>query len=210
MISPFNGANENGATNSTNFLVSATRDSLFGNTELFSGVSNVAPSFKLTTLRPGGLYTVRFYASRMGVTDNRQTRYTAVGKTTEVIDLDAANNVDQVAVIDSIQPDASNEITISLSPGPNNNNANHFSYLGILDLHWTVQPARDTALLRPAYSNSAFTFDLTAETGRTYGLEQSRDLKTWTPIRSITATNNLTSAEAPAAGDATFYRVTRE
>ena len=34
----------------------------------------------------------------------------------------------------SVAPDASNEITIALTPGPNNNNANHFTYLGVLQI----------------------------------------------------------------------------
>ena len=60
MKSRFNGANENGTTAAL-FPASATRDSLFGNTETFSGLANVTPVFAIeglvsaTRRRPSGL-----------------------------------------------------------------------------------------------------------------------------------------------------------
>ncbi|HMO66299.1 MAG TPA: hypothetical protein PKE47_13930, partial [Verrucomicrobiota bacterium] len=72
MVSRFNGANENGTTASGLYPASATRDSLYGNTELFGGLENVTPIFKLTGLPAGATYTLTFYASRTGVGDNRE------------------------------------------------------------------------------------------------------------------------------------------
>src|SRR5688500_4168485 len=73
MVSRFNGANENGTTTSNSeYPVSATRDSLFGNTELFSNLENITPIFKLTGLAQGTTYNLTFYASRTGVSDNRE------------------------------------------------------------------------------------------------------------------------------------------
>lgn len=134
MVSRFNGANENGTTASTLFPATATRDSLFGNTQTFGGLANVTPVFKLTGLEVGEGYRLTFYASRTGVGDNRQTRYTATGQETTTVDLNPANNIDQVAVIPSLPPSAGGEITIALTPGPANNNANRFTYLGVLKL----------------------------------------------------------------------------
>ena len=74
MISRFNGANENGTQTSGSYPIDATRDSLFGNTELFSGLSDIFPSFKLTGLDPSQNHNLTFYASRAGVGDNRPRR----------------------------------------------------------------------------------------------------------------------------------------
>lgn len=140
MLSRFNGVNENGATDSTILPVNATRDSLFGNTEAFSGLANVFPSFKLAGLNPQAKYKLRFYASRMGVGDNRETRYTVVGATTQTAVLNAANNVNTVAEVVGAAPSAAREITISLAPTAANNNANHFTYLGALRLEAVLPP----------------------------------------------------------------------
>lgn len=132
MVGRFNGVNENGTTAATVFPASATRDSLFGNTEPFNALSNIFPSFKLTQLNPARTYSFTFYASRTGVGDNRETRYTVTGQNAGQVVLDAANNVDAIATVPGIVPDANGGITLSLAPGVNNNNANHFTYLGAL------------------------------------------------------------------------------
>jgi hypothetical protein len=132
MISRFNGANQNGTLASTVFPPNATRDSLFGNTEPFGGQSNLFPSFKLTRLNPARTYTFTFYASRLGVTDNRETGYTVVGQNSGWAVLDASNNQDATVMVPAIIPDALGEITISLAPTTNNNSPNHFTYLGAM------------------------------------------------------------------------------
>lgn len=121
------------------FPVNATRDTLFGNTEAFGGLSNITPEFKLAGLRRGIGYDLLFYASRTGVSDNRTTRYTVTGETTAFTDLNAANNISQTAAVTGVKPDAAGEITVRLTPAPANNNANYFTYLGILRV--TPEPA---------------------------------------------------------------------
>lgn len=132
MLARFNGVNENGTLASAAFPATATRDSLFGNTELFNNLSNVFPSFKLANLNPGRTYSFTFYASRTGVSDNRETRYTVAGQTTAQVALDAANNVDSTVTVPGMVPDTNGDITISLAPSANNNNAFHFTYLNAL------------------------------------------------------------------------------
>ncbi len=134
MIGRFNGVNENGTVAATQFPTDATRDSMFGNTELFGGFSNIFPSFKLTGLNPAKAYDLTFYASRTGVADNRETQYTIAGSATTTALLNVANNVTNTVTASAVQPSASGEITISLAPGPSNNNANHFTYLGVLGI----------------------------------------------------------------------------
>lgn len=132
IVSRFNGANENGATSGGPYPASATRDSLYGNTELFGSLENVTPTFKVYGLTPGSAASLTFFASRQGVTDNRETRYTVTGKQSATADLDAANNVTNIARVATVQADDNGEILVALAPGPNNNNANHFTYLGVL------------------------------------------------------------------------------
>jgi len=137
MIRRFNGANTNGTLASTIFSQDATRDSLFGNTETFSGLADVFPSFKLTGLDSLLTYEFMFYASRMGVGDNRETLYTVTGAYTGFATLDPAGNIDEFVALSAIAPTAEGEITISLSPGAANNNGNHFTYLGAMRLEPT-------------------------------------------------------------------------
>lgn len=159
MISRFNGNNENGAQVSTIFPVDATRDSLYGNTEIFNNLTNIYPSFKLTGLDPATKYSFIFYASRTGVGDVRETGYTVTGGNSGFAALDAANNIDNTVTVADITPDGAGEIRIDLAPTPNNNNASHFTYLGVLQINavppqtpltFTKQPASQRVIqLKP-------------------------------------------------------------
>lgn len=141
-LSRFNGANQNGTTANAPFPASASRDSLFGNTESFSGLANVLPRFRLSGLRTDTPHTLTFYASRMGTSDNRETRFTVTGATTASVDLDPANNLDRTATLGDLRPSPEGHLEISLEPGPRNNNANHFTYLGVLRLAESVPNGR--------------------------------------------------------------------
>ncbi len=148
MTSRFNGVNENGTLESTIFPGNATRDSLFGNTAVFGELSNVFPAFRLTNLDATNLYSFTFYASRTAVGDNRETQYDIAGATQTVAFLNASNNIDTVATSVGILPDASNAITISITPGPNNTNANtQFTYLGVLRIDAAPIPEPATGVL---------------------------------------------------------------
>lgn len=132
IVSRFNGVNGNGTTTSSRYPSEATRDSLFGNTEIFNNLANIYPVFKLTSLDTNAKYNLSFYASRTGVSDNRETLYTVAGATTNTAALNAVNNIDNTVEVNDVVPDSSGTITISLTPSPNNNNGNHFTYLGVL------------------------------------------------------------------------------
>ncbi|MGH8246785.1 MAG: hypothetical protein ACREUU_10170, partial [Gammaproteobacteria bacterium] len=104
MVSRFSGFNESGTTVSTLYPPNATRDSFFGHTELFGGLSNIFPSFKLTGLGLDTVYSFTFYASRTGVADVRETGYTVTGGNAGFAALDAANNIDNFATVAGIMP----------------------------------------------------------------------------------------------------------
>ncbi len=207
MVSRFNGANENGTIASTNFPATATVDSLFGNTELFGGLTNIFPAIKFTGLNQTADYTLTFFASRTGVTDNRETRYTVTGAAISFADLNSANNTNQVAVISDVRPDSNGEIKIELTPGPNNNNANHFTYLGALRLAWVVTQPRDAALIAPSVStNGQFAVRILGNRGSTYTLQSSTNLATWTDVRAVTLESDALLLELPGGPTGTFYR----
>jgi len=160
MISRFNGNNDVGTQVSSLYAVDATRDSLYGNTEIFNNLTNIFPSFKLTGLDPATKYTFTFYASRTGVSDVRETDYTVTGGNSGLATLDAANNIDTTVSVADITPDGAGEIRIDLTPSANNNNGNHFTYLGVLQvvavppqtpLTFTLQPVSQRVIqLKPA------------------------------------------------------------
>ena len=197
MISRFNGVNENGSQASGLFAADATRDSLFGNTEAFSDLSDIFPSFKLVGLDPRLPYRFLFYASRTGVGDNRETQYTVVGARTNVVALNVANNVTNTAVASGVTPSAEGEVTISLAPGPNNNNANHFTYLGVMKITQASEPGR---FLMPSVSAGQVRLEWTGD-----GQLESAPAVTgpWTAVSPAPASPHT---EAAAAG-AKFYRL---
>jgi hypothetical protein len=135
MRSRFNSANSSGTIASNLFPASATGDSLFGNVELFGGQQDIYPSFALTGLSQEATYDLTFYASRLGVSDVRETKYTVSGAISQSVTLDASNNIDQVVTLSDVQADANNEILVSLAPSDSNDNAYHFIYLNVLKVH---------------------------------------------------------------------------
>lgn len=207
MVSRFNGANENGATGTGPYPVTATRDSLFGNTAAFNGLENVTPIFKLTGLNPATAYTLDFYASRLGVGDNRETRYTVTGASEKTVDLDAANNEQTIATLTDVLPDAAGELQVALAPGPNNDNGNQFIYLGVLRVTWTAsEPPMAAQLDQPAKVGGSFRFRLTGTAGAVYRVQGSIDLGQWVEVQTVTLTGTSATVELPAAETWRFFR----
>lgn len=177
MISRFNGANENGTLSAPGLPSNVSRDSLFGNTESFNGLSNVFPSFKLTGLAPDVPVDFTFYASRTGVGDNRETGYSVEGASSGFAALNVANNVGTVADVRGVLPTAGGEIVIRLSPTAANTNANHFTYLGMMRVR-SAEPLewRDIRRLTP----TTLVLDWVGDAR----IEWAEDLKSevWNPI----------------------------
>jgi hypothetical protein len=181
ILSPFNGSgsNTNGTLESSVFVSNATRDSLYGNTETWNAFADVAPSFKLTGLNPERFYNFTFYASRLGVSDIRETSYTIVGENTAAVTLDPANNIDNVVIAAGIVPDTNREITVSLAPTANNNNGYHFIYLGAMKVEevpeqqpiiYIEQPVSQKVI---AYRTA--TFQTTVQSTPPYNIQWFRD-----------------------------------
>ncbi len=159
----FNAANTNGTTTSTVFPTDATRDSFYGNAgDPFGTPAIVVPTstVEFTNLDLTQTYNFTFYASRTGVGDNRDTRYTLTGAApSSFVELAVANNVNNTAVLSGIVPDALGKITLVVSPGTANtgiplpatpttpNNPNRFFYLGALQLTSVPEPSTVALLL---------------------------------------------------------------
>lgn len=134
----FPGSNQNGTPTpggaaGATFIASATRDNAFTHVGAFGGQdTNPTGSLVFTGLDNSLAYDFTFFASRMDVGDNRETQYTVTGGNSDFALLNASNNVNDVAVVSSIFPNAG-VITVTVEAGPGNNNgATRFSYIGAL------------------------------------------------------------------------------
>ena len=62
--------------------------------------------------------------------------------------LNPAENIDQTATVQAMVPTAGGEITIEIGPTENNDNGNHFTYLGILRMDVT-EPVAGLQITEP-------------------------------------------------------------
>ncbi|WP_142783483.1 T9SS type A sorting domain-containing protein [Changchengzhania lutea] len=194
----FDDVNPNGTSSpdaSLPFPATATQDTFFGENVTFEGALEPTGGFILTGLDVAKYYSFRIFASRTGVSDNREALYTITGLATQTATLDAANNRTDTADILNIQPNVSGEITLTAAPGPNNDNANGFYYLGAIEMITTVgtfstkenvlnskisvspNPIRNDTKIRFNLKNSAFLnvtiYDVTGRLVRTLKNEQA-------------------------------------
>lgn len=146
----FHGENNSGTTTPTGvagsiFVASATRDNAFTHVSQWGNdLTNPKASLVLTGLNNSTSYDFTFFASRMGVTDNRETMYTATGSNSAVAYLNASNNTSAVATVAGIYP-AGGSITVNFEAGPNNNNGTtKFSYLGAMRIEYAAVPEPTT------------------------------------------------------------------
>lgn len=133
----FNLVNTGGTTTpdpSLPFPSTATADSFYGNDVLFANATEPTGGMEFTLLNPAKYYSFKVFASRTGVTDNREALYTFTGLNTLSGTLDASNNTANIAKIYNVLPDANGKITLSVQKGPNNNNSSGFYYLGAIQM----------------------------------------------------------------------------
>lgn len=136
----FNDINRNGpATTSTDFDMPAgvSSDSYYGNPKkLFNNATILQSVVKLVGLDKTKKYNFCFFASRIDtkVNENRQTKYIVKGQNEDMVLLNAMNNTSNTVCANNIQPNANGEITITVTAGEQNNNANGFYYITALRL----------------------------------------------------------------------------
>lgn len=142
----FPGGNPNGTTTpggaaGANFVSTATQDNMFTHVGPFGGqTTNPKGTIVLSGLNDSTAYSFIFFASRMGVGDIRETKYTVTGSSSNSAFLNAAGNTSNVASVTGIYPNAGS-ISIDVEAGPNNNNgATKFSYIGAMRVDYTLVP----------------------------------------------------------------------
>jgi len=137
----FNGINGSGSQApdpSLGIPGSASGDSFYGNMQPFGGQTQSTGGVRFDGLLPGKQYTVELFASRTA-SDNRETKYTITGQTTDSLFLNVASNT-MMTVQLSIYPAADSSIVIEATAGPNNNNTYGFYYLGVVKLIYASEP----------------------------------------------------------------------
>ena len=131
----FTGVNTSGTTTpdaSLNFPASATSDSFFGSVGAHGGITEPTGGVTLSGLNRNSRYSFTFFASRANATDNRETEYVVTGKTEQKVYLNPANNTANIATVTDMAPADNGTIIITVGPGPNNNNANKYYFLGAM------------------------------------------------------------------------------
>lgn len=151
VTSRFNATNGNGTTDPTApYPAFVTNDLFYGNALAgFNGQPAIANStVTFSGLTVGQSYSFTFFASRTGVADNRETRYTLTGAGSPALaELNAANNVTGTATVSNVLPNASGVITLNVGMGNDNNNPTGFYYLGSAEISFVPEPGSAVLLL---------------------------------------------------------------
>lgn len=79
-------------------------------------------------------YTFTFYASRTGISDNRETLYTLTGSEVVATTLDAANNSNRVAYVRDLFPAPDGTISLRFDLGSNNTDSGKHYYVSAIKL----------------------------------------------------------------------------
>jgi len=132
----YGGSNTTGTQTpdpSLDYPASATRDNAFGGIDW---VASPTSHVYLTGLDSSKKYTLTFFASRTGVSDNREAEYAVFGAagSEDAVLLNASNNTSNKVTTATITPTAAGEIVTRLTWGPNNSTAQKFWYLGVLQV----------------------------------------------------------------------------
>lgn len=123
-----------------NFPPNATYDSFYGQT------GNDTGTLVVSNLNTAKYYTFTFFASRAGVSDNREAMYISRGATSDTVYLNASNNTGNVVTTEALMPDANGNIEIDVTWGPGNNNSSKFYYLGVVKMMYDEEPALPASL----------------------------------------------------------------
>ncbi len=139
----FGGINYVGAETTTtplNMPREISKDNFFGNTGNFGGVFPKA-TVVISSLAPDVEYDFIVFASRMNVTDNRETYYkfSGIESGDTTLYLNPANNTSQTVEALRIKPNNNGEIILEVGPGPNNNNGTGFYHITALRIIPRVQ-----------------------------------------------------------------------
>ncbi|MEQ9309096.1 MAG: GDSL-type esterase/lipase family protein [Balneolaceae bacterium] len=154
----FNGTNLNGTTSANASLSlpsTASSDSYYGNTALWGGSVQPTAGITFSGLKPSKRYTFEVFASRMGVSDNRETKYKFIGDVTDSLYLNAANNSTKV-VSTTLKPRSNGTIDLLVSAGENNTNTYRFYYLNALKIIYQQDESSSSLVVLSPNGNELF------------------------------------------------------
>jgi hypothetical protein len=121
-----------------NLPAEATKDTFYGNDIEVEPGGSVEPIAQLviSNLDPNLLYDLSFFASRIGVSDNRQTEYAVSGNggLAHTLHLNPSNNTNTIVRGSNVRPTSTGDIVIDIQKGPQNDNVSGFYYLGTLTI----------------------------------------------------------------------------
>lgn len=166
----------------------ASQDSFFGHTGSFNGYTdNGQGIFEFNNCDPNLRYTFIIYASRIGGSQSRETRYTLTGTNTQTGDLEIYSNVSNTLILDSLQPTEEGKLTLTLTDGPNNKSSNKYFYIGLLEIQIS-EPLDAPKLYTPASTPIGFFIDWTGDAT----LHCTENLNTpWLPVEGVVASPHL-------------------
>ncbi|WP_293302071.1 DUF4886 domain-containing protein [Pedobacter sp. UBA4863] len=129
----FNAINTDGpAVTNTPFNMpeNVSRRSFFGNSKAaFNSIIVAQSTFVLSGLDQSRTYNICFFGARGGVSDNRETKFTAIGTNQAEANLNTSSNTANTVCVNAIKPDTNGKITVKVTSGANNNNGSGFYYL---------------------------------------------------------------------------------
>lgn len=166
----FPGINAVGTTApnaSLGFPSTSTSDSFYGQ-------GTDGGSFLFNNLVIGKDYTITFFASRTGVSDNREATYTVIGTTTQSVSLDASNNTNNAVSI-TFKPKTDGTAVLNVAKGAANNNTSGFFYIGLIKIQYPTAT--------PTYTNNALLVD--------FGISTNQSSGNWNNMTNALTTGSL-------------------
>ncbi len=187
-------------TDSGPYPSGATRDSFFGLTGTFGGYTEDGQGvFEFNQCDPEKAYTFRIFTSRIGDSENRETRYTLSGTNSLTGDLAISQNTSNNLELADIRPTAGGKVTLTISAGPNNDHDDQFYYLGLIEILTDDEPPE--TLYPPVPTSAGMFLDWTMDAE----LEYRNDLLLldWIPVSPSPTPPYFDSENVPQR----FYRV---
>ena len=133
----FGGANRNGAPyTATGMMMPAdvSQSALWGYAtgKFGSGSPRQSARIRLSHLNPSLTYELAFFSSRDNCQDLRQTSIIVQGEDTRADAIPSANNSTATIEMKDVRPTADGQLTVTVMPGSQNTNPNHFYYLNAI------------------------------------------------------------------------------